>query len=114
MKRTAIGLVLAGVLSLPISSLAGGLCTVKPEAESKKEPLPVKYQNLKAENEELKSKLEACRSEKEQVKREIASLESQISNLEGEKAQLQTRLNALPSKESLEAQIRELENRVGR
>ncbi len=114
MKRRIATLVLAGVFALPIGSLAGDLCSVKPEAESKKNPLPVKYQKLKAENEQLQAKLQKCKGEKEKLRSEISQLESQINALEGEKAQLQAKLSSLPSKEELENKIRELENRLGR
>jgi len=114
MKRRIVTLVLAGVFALPIGALAGNLCSVKPEAESKKNPLPVKYQKLKSENEELKAKLQECKSEKERIRAEISQLESQINSLEGEKARLQARLSSLPSKWELESQIKELENRLGR
>ncbi|WP_456342162.1 hypothetical protein [Thermovibrio sp.] len=114
MKRRIATLVLMGVFALPIGALAGDLCAVKPEAESKKNPLPVKYRKLKAENEELKAKLQECKNEKDRLKFELSQLESQISSLEGERAQLQARLSSLPSKWELESQIRELENRLGR
>ncbi len=90
------------------------ICKCKPEAESVKNPLPVKYQKLKEENTRLKNRLAACMETKEKIKSEISRLESQISQLTTEKELLQNKLNSLPSKESLEAQIQELENRVGR
>jgi len=95
------------------SAFAGSICSVKPEAESVKEPLPVKYKHLKEQIETLKGELESCKESKQQVREEISRLESEISQLETEKAQLQMRLSQLPSKESLEAQIKELE-REGR
>ena len=112
MKRKFTALALSTFFLLPINSLAA--CPVKPEAESKKEPLPVKYQNLKKENEELKAKLENCCKEKKEVKMAISQLQSQIYQLEGEKAKLQAKLSSLPPKWQLEEQIRELENRLGR
>ncbi len=113
MKNKLLLLTSVGVLTY--SGLASAdVCQVKPAAESVKNPLPVKYQNLKKENEELKAKLQECCSSKAQIKKEIENLNAQISQLESEKAQLQSKLNLLPSKESLEAQIQELENRVGR
>ncbi len=114
MKRKLALLALSGALFLPVSSFAGSLCSVKPEAEAKKEPLPVKYQKLKRENEELKAKLGECCKEKREVKMTISQLQSQINQLEGEKAQLQAKLSSLPPKWQLEEQIRELENRLGR
>lgn len=114
MKRKLVLLALSGAMLSPVSSFAGSLCSVKPEAEAKKEPLPVKYQKLKKENEELKTKLEECRKEESEVKITISHLQSQINQLEGEKAQLQAKLSSLPPKWQLEEQIRELENRLGR
>ncbi len=114
MKRKLTVLTLSVTFLLPINSLAGSLCSVKPEAESKKEPLPVKYQNLKKENEELKAKLENCCKEKKEVKMAISQLQSQIYQLEGEKAKLQAKLSSLPPKWQLEEQIKKLENRLGR
>ena len=105
---TAVGVITYGGFS------SADVCQVKPEAESVKNPLPVKYQKLKRENEELKAQLQECYSSKAQIKKEIENLNSQIYQLESEKALLQGKLNLLPSKESLEAQIQELENRVGR
>ncbi len=113
MKNKLLVVLSVGILTYGGVSFAG-MCSTKPEAESVKNPLPVKYKQLKAENEELKNELEACRSHKEELNSKIANLKSQISQLEAEKAQLQSRLNSLPSKESLQLQIKELENRLGR
>ncbi|WP_457680452.1 hypothetical protein [Thermovibrio sp.] len=113
MKKSLIAFLLTGVVALPTASLAG-LCTVKSEAESVKEPLPVKYQKVKAENEQLKSKLESCKSQKESIRAEISRLEQEISYLEGEKAQLEAQLNSLPNKWELQAKIDELQQKLGR
>jgi len=114
MRRMLTALVLTGVLALPIGAFAGDICATKPEAESKKNPLPVKYKKLKAENERLRAELQSCMAEKERIRASISQLESQISSLMSEKAQLEMKLRSLPSKEELLAKIRELENRVGR
>lgn len=113
MKNKLLLLTAVGVLTYG-GIASADVCKVKPEAESVKNPLPVKYQKLKKENAELKAKLQECCSSKAQIKEEIENLNAQISQLETEKVQLQNKLNLLPSKESLEAQIQELENRVGR
>lgn len=113
MKNKLLTALLMGVITY--SGIASaGVCESKPEAESVKAPLPVKFKNLKAENEKLKEKLDSCRAKKTEIKERIAQLKSQISQLESERAQLQLRLNSLPSKESLQIQIEELENRMGR
>jgi predicted nucleic acid-binding Zn-ribbon protein len=114
MKIDKSMLILAFFLGCSVPSFAGDICSTKPEAESVKNPLPVKYQKLKAQNEELKRKLEDCKAEKERVKEEISRLNEEISTLESTEARLKKELSQLPSKESLEEQIRKLENEEGR
>jgi predicted nucleic acid-binding Zn-ribbon protein len=91
-----------------------GLCNTKPEAESKTNTLPARYQKLKKENEALRKALNECKKEKEEIKREISSLESQLADLESERVQLINRLESYPSKWELLMKIRELEEKLGR
>jgi predicted nucleic acid-binding Zn-ribbon protein len=109
--RIILSILLSGIL---VNSALADLCSVIPEAKSKKDTLPVKYKKLAKENEELKAKLENCQEEKERIKENISNLKSQISQLEEEKANLQNKLMVLPSKEDLESQIQQLESKMGR
>jgi predicted nuclease with TOPRIM domain len=112
MKESLAILIFAGML---LSNVAyAGLCDTKPEAESKTNTLPVKYHNLKKENEILQSELTIYQKEKEAVKKEIAELESRLSQLEETKAQLTKKLESYPSKWELLSKIHELEEKLGR
>jgi len=113
MKKLIIGVIILGI-SLSSSTTFAGICSTKPEAESKTETLPVKYKKLKAENEELKEKLQSCMEEKESVKAEISSLESEIDQLEMSRVELQYKLKSYLSKEELLMEIQNLENKLGR
>jgi predicted nucleic acid-binding Zn-ribbon protein len=113
MKKFIIGAVILGI-SLTSSTAFADVCSTKPEAESKKETLPVKYRKLKVENEELKEKLQNCMDEKDAVKAEISSLEAEINRLETTRVELQYKLKSYPSKEELLMKIQNLENEVGR
>ncbi len=113
MKNLIISAIILGI-SLSSSITLADVCSTKPEAESKTETLPVKYKNLKAENEELKEKLQNCMEEKETVRMEISSLESEIDQLETTKVELQNKLRSYPSKEELLMRIQDLENDLRR
>ncbi|GAB6076565.1 hypothetical protein [Desulfurobacterium crinifex] len=113
MKKLIMGVIILGI-SLSSSTTFAGVCSTKPEAESKTETLPVKYKKLKAENEELKEKLQNCMEEKETVRAEISRLESEIDQLEMIKVELQNKLRSYPSKEELLIKIQNLENDLGR
>ncbi|TCK05422.1 hypothetical protein [Phorcysia thermohydrogeniphila] len=112
MKKLSAILISSGML-LSASAYAG-VCDIKPEAESKTDTLPARYQKLKKENEALKSALNKCMKEKEAIRKEISSLESQLANLERERAQLTNKLESYPSKWELLMKIRELEEKLGR
>ena len=113
MKKFTMGAIIL-CISLSSSTTLAGVCSTKPEAESKTETLPVKYKKLKAENEELKEKLQNCMEEKETVRAEISSLESKIDQLETTRVELQYKLRTYPSKEELLMKIQNLENELGR
>ncbi len=113
MKKGTVGLSLLGVLLFSYTAVAD-ICSVKPEAESKKDTLPVKYKRLKAENEKLSEELSRCGMKKSELEVQIIDLKAKISRLEQKRAELQTELLSYPSKEDLESQIRELERKLGR
>jgi predicted nucleic acid-binding Zn-ribbon protein len=113
MKKLIMCVIILGI-SLSSSTTLAGVCSTKPEAESKTETLPVKYKKLRAENEELKEKLQSCMEEKETVRMEISSLESEINQLETTKVELQNKLRSYPSKEELLMRIQNLENDLRR
>ncbi|ADU96719.1 hypothetical protein [Thermovibrio ammonificans] len=113
MKRLILGTLALCFAAAPVAAKAD-ICACKPEAASKKEPLPVKVKRLKEENVRLQQKLAECKVEKDAVRAQIAQLQRQISQLEDEKVQLENRLRVLPSKEELEAQIEELQSKLGR
>jgi chromosome segregation ATPase len=101
-------------IALSSSVALAGVCTVKPEAETKKDTLPVKYQKLKKENEELKQQLSSCCEKKEELKSEIESLNSQIDSLTKEKESLTQKLSSYPSKDELISKIQQLQEELRR
>jgi len=112
MKKLLTILISSGIfLSTPAYA---GICDIKPEAESKTDTLPAKYQKLKEENEALKRELKECMERKEAVRKDISYLESQLADLERERTRLTERLESYPSKWELLTKIRELEERLGR
>ena len=113
MKKFIIGAIIL-CISLSSSTAFAGVCSTKPEADSKTETLPVKYRKLKVENGKLGEKLQNCMEEKESVKAEISSLESRIDQLEATRVELQYKLKSYPSKEELLMKIQNLENELGR
>jgi len=113
MRKLIMGLIILGI-SLSSSTTFAGVCSPKPEAESKSETLPVKYRKLRAENKELKEKLQNCMEEKEAVRAEISSLETEIDQLETTKIELQNKLSSYPSKEELLMKIQNLEDSLWR
>jgi len=113
MKKLALSALALCLFAAPVAAKAG-VCAYKPEAESVKEPLPLKYKKLKEENQRLKQELANCMAEKASVRNSIAELQAQISELEDEKVQLQNQLRVLPSKEELLREIQQLEAKLGR
>ncbi len=112
MYRKLIASILGVVLT---SSVAfAGVCTVKPEAETKKDTLPVKYQKLKKENEEIKEQLNSCSEKKAKLQEDINSLNSRINSLSKEKESLKQKLSSYPSKEELLSKIQQLQEELGR
>ena len=79
-------------------SLAEDICKVIPEAESKKDTLPVKYAKLKKENEKLRKALRECMDEKEFVRQDIADYKTKIENLKREKEELENRIREINEK----------------
>jgi hypothetical protein len=73
MKKLALSALALCLLAAPVAAKAD-VCTYKPEAESVKEPLPLKYQELKEENQKLKQELANCMAEKASVRNSIAEL----------------------------------------
>jgi len=101
-------------VALSSSVALAGVCTVKPEAEAKKDTLPVKYQKLKEENKALKEQISACCEKKEELKSDIESLNSQIDALMKEKETLTQKLSSYPSKEELLSKIQQLQEQLRR
>jgi peptidoglycan hydrolase CwlO-like protein len=107
---------LISLIGIAVSSnfAFAGICTVKPEADSKKDTLPVKYKKLKAENEALKEKLQNCCEKKAELRDEIESLNSQINSLIQEKESLSQKLSTYPSKEEILSKIQQLQEQLRR
>jgi len=111
MKKLLSALIASLFLS---PAVYAGICDVKPEAESKKNTLPVKYRKLAAKNASLAKNIEMCKDEKKLLEDEIVNLKAKISALEVEKTTLTRKLSTYPPKWELESRIRQLEEKLGR